>query len=145
MLFSAHAAHVGAVILDLGPGPIVCLLERTGMVNSSHCTAPPPAPAPAPHTGPKTVRSGYSKRYSKALEYEYKVKIAALGIIKRYSIISLTLYMAWYNTYSIHREGPTAGAQHTRELPEAVSEWAVAAPLAKQRKKCYNSQTKNPN
>jgi hypothetical protein len=33
------------------------------------------------------------KRYSKALEYEYRVKTAALGTIKRYSIISLTLYL----------------------------------------------------
>jgi hypothetical protein len=33
------------------------------------------------------------KRYSKALEYEYRVKTAALGTLKRYSIISLTLYL----------------------------------------------------
>jgi hypothetical protein len=31
------------------------------------------------------------KRYSKALEYEYRVKTAALGTLKRYSILSLTL------------------------------------------------------
>jgi hypothetical protein len=36
---------------------------------------------------------GYSKGYSKALEYEYKVKIAALGTLKQYSIFSLTLYL----------------------------------------------------
>jgi hypothetical protein len=36
---------------------------------------------------------GYSKGYSKALEYEYRVKIAALGTLKRYFIISLTLYL----------------------------------------------------
>jgi hypothetical protein len=36
---------------------------------------------------------GTLKRYSKALEYEYRVKIAALGTLKRYSIISLTLYL----------------------------------------------------
>jgi hypothetical protein len=33
------------------------------------------------------------KSYSKALEYEYRVKTAALGTLKRYSIISLTLYL----------------------------------------------------
>jgi hypothetical protein len=33
------------------------------------------------------------KRYSKALEYEYKVKTAVLGTLKRYSILSLTLYL----------------------------------------------------
>jgi hypothetical protein len=33
------------------------------------------------------------KTYFKALEYEYRVKIAALGTLKRYSIISLTLYL----------------------------------------------------
>jgi hypothetical protein len=33
------------------------------------------------------------KRYSKALEYEYKVKTATLGTLKRYSIFSLTLYL----------------------------------------------------
>jgi hypothetical protein len=36
---------------------------------------------------------GTLKRYSKALEYEYRVKIAALGTPKRYSILSLTLYL----------------------------------------------------
>jgi hypothetical protein len=36
---------------------------------------------------------GTLKRYSKALEYEYRVKIVALGTLKRYSIISLTLYL----------------------------------------------------
>jgi hypothetical protein len=44
---------------------------------------------------------GYSKGYSKALEYEYRVKTAALGTLKRYSIFSLTLYLEWYNAYSI--------------------------------------------
>jgi hypothetical protein len=41
------------------------------------------------------------KRYSKALEHEYRVKTATLGILKRYSIISLTLYLEWYRAYSI--------------------------------------------
>jgi hypothetical protein len=36
---------------------------------------------------------GTLKRYSKALEYEYRVKTAALGTLKRYSIISLTLWL----------------------------------------------------
>jgi hypothetical protein len=38
-------------------------------------------------------RSEYSKGYSKALEYEYRVKTAALGTLKRYSIISLIVYL----------------------------------------------------
>jgi hypothetical protein len=59
---------------------------------------------------------GTLKRYSKALEYEYRVKTAALGTLKRYSILSLTLYLEWYSAYSLTKE-----------------------------KKCYNSQTKNPN
>jgi hypothetical protein len=36
---------------------------------------------------------GTLKQYSKALEYEYRVKTAALGTLKRYSILSLTLYL----------------------------------------------------
>jgi hypothetical protein len=36
---------------------------------------------------------GTLKRYSKALEYEYRVKIVALDTLKRYSILSLTLYL----------------------------------------------------
>jgi hypothetical protein len=36
---------------------------------------------------------GTLKRYSKVLEYEYRVKTAALGTLKRYSILSLTLYL----------------------------------------------------
>jgi hypothetical protein len=44
---------------------------------------------------------GTLKRYSKALEYEYRVKTVALGTLKRYSILSLTLYLEWYNDYSI--------------------------------------------
>jgi hypothetical protein len=31
--------------------------------------------------------------YSKALDYEYRVKTAALGTLKRYSILSFTLYL----------------------------------------------------
>jgi hypothetical protein len=45
------------------------------------------------------------KRYSKALEYEYRVKIAALSTLKRYFIISLTLYLEWYCAYSILYSG----------------------------------------
>jgi hypothetical protein len=48
---------------------------------------------------------GTLKRYSKALEYEYRVKITALGTLKRYSIISLTLYLEWYSAYSIVGSG----------------------------------------
>jgi hypothetical protein len=50
---------------------------------------------------------GTLKQYSKALEYEYRVKTAALGTLKRYSILSLTLYLEWYSAYSIlYRGGP---------------------------------------
>jgi hypothetical protein len=48
---------------------------------------------------------GTLKRYSKALEYEYRVKTVALGTLKRYSIISLTLYLEWYSAYSILYSG----------------------------------------
>jgi hypothetical protein len=41
------------------------------------------------------------KRYSKALEYEYRVKTTTLDTLKRYSILSLTLYLEWYSAYSI--------------------------------------------
>jgi hypothetical protein len=47
---------------------------------------------------------GTLKRYSKALEYEYRVKTAALGTLKRYSILSLTLYLEWYSAYSLTKE-----------------------------------------
>jgi hypothetical protein len=43
---------------------------------------------------------GTVKGYSKALEYEYRVKTAPLSTLKRYSIISLTLYLEWYSAYS---------------------------------------------
>jgi hypothetical protein len=49
--------------------------------------------------------TGILKRYSKALEYEYRVKTIALGTLKRYSIISLTLYLEWYSAYSILNSG----------------------------------------
>jgi hypothetical protein len=39
---------------------------------------------------------GILKRYSKALEYEYRVKTVVLGTIKRYYILSHTLYLEWY-------------------------------------------------
>jgi hypothetical protein len=48
---------------------------------------------------------GTLKRYSKALEYEYRVKTAALGTLKRYSIFSHTLYLEWYRAYSIVGSG----------------------------------------
>jgi hypothetical protein len=48
---------------------------------------------------------GTLKRYSKTLEYKYRVKTAALDTLKRYSILSLTLYLEWYCTYSILYSG----------------------------------------
>jgi hypothetical protein len=36
---------------------------------------------------------GTIKRYSKALEYKYRVKTVALDTLKRYSILSLSLYL----------------------------------------------------
>jgi hypothetical protein len=48
---------------------------------------------------------GTLKRYFKALEYEYRVKTTALGTLKQYSIISLTLYLEWYSAYSILYSG----------------------------------------
>jgi hypothetical protein len=52
---------------------------------------------------------GNLKRYSKALEYEYGVKTTTLGTLKRYSIISLALYLEWYSAYSIlYSGGPTS-------------------------------------
>jgi hypothetical protein len=51
------------------------------------------------------VAVGTLKRYSKALEYEYKVKTAALDTLKWYFILSLTLYLEWYSAYSILYSG----------------------------------------
>jgi hypothetical protein len=48
---------------------------------------------------------GTLKGYSKALEYEYRVKTAALSTLKRYSTLSLTLYLEWYSAYSIVGSG----------------------------------------
>jgi hypothetical protein len=48
---------------------------------------------------------GTIKGYTKALEYKYRVKTAALGTLKRYSILSLTLYLEWYSAYSIVGSG----------------------------------------
>jgi hypothetical protein len=45
------------------------------------------------------------KGYSKALEYEYRVKTDALGTLKQYYILSLTLYLEWYSAYSIVGSG----------------------------------------
>jgi hypothetical protein len=44
-------------------------------------------------TSVRLAAVGTLKRYSKALEYEYRVKTAALDTLKRYSILSLTLYL----------------------------------------------------
>jgi hypothetical protein len=48
---------------------------------------------------------GTLKRYSKVLEHEYRVKTAVLDTLKRYSILSLTLYLEWYIAYSIVDSG----------------------------------------
>jgi hypothetical protein len=48
---------------------------------------------------------GALKRYSKALEYKYRVKTVVLGTLKRYFIFSLTLYLEWYCAYSILYSG----------------------------------------
>jgi hypothetical protein len=45
------------------------------------------------------------KKYSKVLEYKYRVKTVVLGTLKRYSILSLTLYLEWYSAYSIVSSG----------------------------------------
>jgi hypothetical protein len=63
--------------------------------------------------------AGTLKWYSKTLEYEYRVKTTALGTLKRYSI---------FFSHSIFRV--------VQCLPYS-GQWR--APLAKQRKKCYNS------
>jgi hypothetical protein len=76
---------------------------------------------------PKIDHTKGKDSYSKALEYEYRVKTDVLGTLKRYSIFSLTLYIAWCSMYSIHRGGPTAGQQRARAA-EAALEWAVAGP-----------------
>jgi hypothetical protein len=47
----------------------------------------------------------HQHKYSKALEYKYRVKTAALGTLKRYFILSLTLYLEWYCAYSIFNSG----------------------------------------
>jgi hypothetical protein len=44
---------------------------------------------------------GTLKGYYKALEYKYRVKTVALGTLKWYSILFLTLYLEWYSVYSI--------------------------------------------
>jgi hypothetical protein len=48
---------------------------------------------------------GTLKGYSKVLEYKYRVKTVALGTLKRYSILSPTLYLEWYSAYSIVGSG----------------------------------------
>jgi hypothetical protein len=58
------------------------------------------------HVGsPMLTRSGYLKRYFKVLEYEYRVKTVVLGTLKRYYILSLTLYLEWYSAYSLLYSG----------------------------------------
>jgi hypothetical protein len=62
--------------------------DRTDVQNrhsSTHVHGPPPLL--------RLAAVAYSKRYSKALEYKYRVKTAALDTLKRYSILFLTLYL----------------------------------------------------
>jgi hypothetical protein len=60
---------------------------RTQKTLTSSRTAVAPAP------GLTLPAADTLKRYSKTLEYEYRVKTAALDTLKRYSIPSLTLYL----------------------------------------------------
>jgi hypothetical protein len=65
------------------------------------CIAPPypTSPEVQPPNRDEVARAGglrlldTIKRYSKALEYEYRVKTVVLDTLKRYSILSLTLYL----------------------------------------------------
>jgi hypothetical protein len=66
----------------------------------------------------RLVAVGYSKGYSKTLEYEYRVKTDALGTLKRYSILSHSIF---------------------RVVQCLLYNGQWRAPLATQRKKCYNS------
>jgi hypothetical protein len=43
--------------------------------------------------GVRLAAVGNLKRYSKVLEYKYRVKTVTLGTLKRYFIFSLTLYL----------------------------------------------------
>jgi hypothetical protein len=56
---------------------------------------------PAPVVADLPPAVGTLKRYSKVLEYEYRVKTT----LKRYFILSLTLYLEWYSAYSIVSSG----------------------------------------
>jgi hypothetical protein len=51
----------------------------------------------ASRTPSKTIQVRYPKD---TLEYEYRVKTVALGTLKQYSILSLTLYLEEYSAYS---------------------------------------------
>jgi hypothetical protein len=47
----------------------------------------------ADDSGLRLATVAYCKRYSKVLKYEYRIKTAVLDTLKRYSILSLTLYL----------------------------------------------------
>jgi hypothetical protein len=73
-----------------------------------HTVSLPPPPEghhPASSNRLTLPAVGTLKRYSKVLEYEYRVKTTALGTLKRYFILSLTLYLEWYSAYSILYSG----------------------------------------
>jgi len=52
-----------------------------------------PLRSPRQQYRPNTICSGFYKMNSKTLEYEYRVKTDALDTLKRYFILSLTLYL----------------------------------------------------
>jgi hypothetical protein len=93
-------AHVMNYYID----DLRCLWRRTGYgwtvdVADRHVSSA------ARDAGTLDYPPGYLKQYFKALEYEYRIKTAALGTLKRYSILSLTLYLEWYCVYSILYSG----------------------------------------
>jgi hypothetical protein len=47
----------------------------------------------------------WDDRQAPSSAYEYRVKTAVLGTLKRYSILFLALYLEWYNAYSILYSG----------------------------------------
>jgi hypothetical protein len=71
-----------------------CISLQHNLANAqSHCSFHPLDTCSQLHMHIRLLAVDTLKRYSKALEYEYRVKTAALGTLKRYSILSLTLYL----------------------------------------------------
>jgi hypothetical protein len=79
------------VVSEAGSTPVVQVGQAVGTCKLQTCIRLPAADT--------------LKRYFKALEDEYRVKTAALDTLKRYSILSLTLYLEWYCAYSILYSG----------------------------------------